>query len=57
MVSLRLYHATDVKELHEWMDQACEEHPLFVRVLALKMRHSCGFTSQMSEEMSIIIYE
>ncbi|CAJ1333921.1 unnamed protein product [Effrenium voratum] len=27
-----LYHATDVKELHEWMDQACEEHPLFVRV-------------------------
>eukprot|EP00438_Fugacium_kawagutii_P024703 Skav235543 [mRNA] locus=scaffold3067:217065:221217:+ [translate_table: standard] len=24
-----LYHATDVKELHEWMDQACEEHPLF----------------------------
>ncbi|CAK9047619.1 unnamed protein product [Durusdinium trenchii] len=27
-----LYHATDVKELHQWMDQACEEHPLFARV-------------------------
>ena len=27
-----LYHATDVKELHDWMDEACEEHPLFVRV-------------------------
>lgn len=30
---VRLYHATDVKELHEWMDQACEEHPQFERVL------------------------
>jgi len=39
MATFRLYHATDVKELHEWMDQACEEHPLFVRVPALK-RHS-----------------
>eukprot|EP00439_Symbiodinium_sp_Y106_P077992 s2628_g16.t2 len=27
-----LYHATDVKDLHEWMDTACEEHPLFRRV-------------------------
>ena len=30
--SCRLYHATDVKELHEWMDSACDEHPLFLRV-------------------------
>eukprot|EP00931_Biecheleriopsis_adriatica_P092514 TRINITY_DN66323_c0_g1_i1.p1 TRINITY_DN66323_c0_g1~~TRINITY_DN66323_c0_g1_i1.p1 ORF type:complete len:297 (-),score=47.99 TRINITY_DN66323_c0_g1_i1:80-970(-) len=27
-----LYHATDVKDLHEWMDSACEAHPLFERV-------------------------
>eukprot|EP00440_Ansanella_granifera_P045632 gb/GFBE01049434.1/.p1 GENE.gb/GFBE01049434.1/~~gb/GFBE01049434.1/.p1 ORF type:complete len:300 (+),score=45.76 gb/GFBE01049434.1/:1-900(+) len=27
-----LYHATDVKDLHEWMEKACEEHPLFERV-------------------------
>mmetsp|Transcript_8341 Transcript_8341/g.15176 ORF Transcript_8341/g.15176 Transcript_8341/m.15176 type:complete len:289 (+) Transcript_8341:55-921(+) len=27
-----LYHATDVKELHEWMDKACDEHPMFRRV-------------------------
>jgi len=24
-----LYHATDVVELHEWMDRSCREHPLF----------------------------
>jgi len=24
-----LYHATDVRELHEWMDRCCREHPLF----------------------------
>mmetsp|Transcript_48312 Transcript_48312/g.151879 ORF Transcript_48312/g.151879 Transcript_48312/m.151879 type:complete len:327 (-) Transcript_48312:111-1091(-) len=24
-----LYHATDVEELHEWMDRCCREHPLF----------------------------
>jgi len=24
-----LYHATDVIELHEWMDRCCREHPLF----------------------------
>mmetsp|Transcript_82363 Transcript_82363/g.191262 ORF Transcript_82363/g.191262 Transcript_82363/m.191262 type:complete len:340 (+) Transcript_82363:26-1045(+) len=24
-----LYHATDVLELHEWMDRCCREHPLF----------------------------
>eukprot|EP00933_Yihiella_yeosuensis_P013473 TRINITY_DN12471_c3_g3_i1.p1 TRINITY_DN12471_c3_g3~~TRINITY_DN12471_c3_g3_i1.p1 ORF type:complete len:310 (-),score=39.08 TRINITY_DN12471_c3_g3_i1:91-1020(-) len=27
-----LYHATDVKELHEWMDRCCAEHPLFDKV-------------------------
>jgi len=29
-----LYHATDVKELHEWMDRCCQEHPLFEAVPA-----------------------
>jgi len=24
-----LYHSTDVKELHEWMDGCCRDHPLF----------------------------
>jgi tRNA (guanine-N7-)-methyltransferase len=27
-----LYHATDVVELHEWMDRCCKEHPLFEAV-------------------------
>ncbi|CAE8683331.1 unnamed protein product, partial [Polarella glacialis] len=27
-----LYHATDVKDLHDWMDRCCAEHPLFERV-------------------------
>lgn len=27
-----LYHATDVKELHEWMERSCQEHPLFEAV-------------------------
>jgi tRNA (guanine-N7-)-methyltransferase len=27
-----LYHATDVVELHEWMDRSCREHPLFEAV-------------------------
>lgn len=24
-----LYHATDVQDLHEWMDRCCRDHPLF----------------------------
>lgn len=27
-----LYHATDVGELHEWMEGCCKEHPLFEQV-------------------------
>lgn len=27
-----LYTATDVKELHEWMVEKCDAHPLFVRI-------------------------
>ncbi|KXS11632.1 guanine-N(7)--methyltransferase-like protein [Gonapodya prolifera JEL478] len=27
-----LYHATDVKELHEWMVAKCDAHPLFEKV-------------------------
>lgn len=29
-----LYHATDVRDLHEWMDRCCREHPLFEPVSA-----------------------
>merc|ERR1711907_709469 len=27
-----LFHSTDVKDLHDWMDGCCENHPLFERV-------------------------
>jgi tRNA (guanine-N7-)-methyltransferase len=27
-----MYHITDVEDLHEWMYQHCNEHPLFERV-------------------------
>ena len=30
----KLYHITDVAELHAWMDGTCAAHPLFARVPA-----------------------
>jgi len=34
----KLYHITDVEDLHEWMYQHCNEHPLFERVDEAEMK-------------------
>lgn len=44
-----LYHATDVKELHEWMDRCCREHPLFEPIPAAHQVSDLCIDAVMSE--------